>query len=96
VLRNSSRTLKLRWHPQFAFGRYTATTDLLLHTPMGELTSEPIRTVLWVIPLLLVLIILLVIFLVSFVVQVFFSRFEIRAKKRSDGKGKGKGKYAEA
>lgn len=77
VLRESSRVFPFEWRPNFALGRYTATTNLLL---FGRET-ESVSVSFWMVPALPVLIGLLAVFLVSFLVQFFFSRFEVRKKK---------------
>lgn len=83
VLRDSSRSLGLRWSPRFALGRYTATTDLAL---FPDLPNAQLRTSFWVIPILPILVLLFTVFFVSFGVQYFFSRFEI--KRKDDGEEK--------
>lgn len=76
VLRNATRSLDLEWRPWFAFGYYTATTNMTIHDqPVGRLSEH-----FWVIPLRLILFILLALFIISFLFQYILSRFEIRRK----------------
>lgn len=77
VLRGSSRTRAMPWHPKFALGYYRASTDLAIFDGRA---LEPVSTSFWVIPIVPVLILLTLIFLVSYLVQYFFSRFEIKKK----------------
>lgn len=87
ILRGSTRPLALTWDAPFAFGRYTATADLVLKTYGNTLPNATVSTSFWVIPLLPFLVLLFVILLLSFLVQLFLTRFEISFKRKDASHG---------
>lgn len=78
VLRSSTRSRLITWHPPFALGYYKATLSVNAN---ANHETEMLTTTFWVIPAVPVALVLLGIFIVSLLVQLFFNRFEIRKKK---------------
>lgn len=90
VLRETAHSKVIPWKPKFAFGRYTATTNIQLLSKEGEIPVSQKETSFWIIPLIPLLIVLGAIFGVSFIVQLFFSQFEIKKKEKDSQEEKEK------